>query len=548
MQDKYWVLIDTETTGIKAPIHVVDIGAQLMCGWEPEGPSFQRLINTAGYISPEVSRIHGYTKEILERDGFPPHDVYGEFSKYCQNYPIVSYNLEYDYDRVLLPEWERLNVEPIGNRGFCALRLAQRLLDPVPAGNCKLQTLRQFYRLPERGAHSAMGDVLTVIDLFKRVLKPIAERKHLNSWADIVSFSEDEWYPSRLPFGKHKGRLIHDALDDPELRSWIKWLSEASTSRSKNMGLWYLNRLDSMTVQEPMECDIYAAAIDTEEKPAFSGEIRSGIVIFQNADLKRLKALVSAARERLADLETILTRESNAVAVTQAALFTLLKDLFLERDRLKLILDYRKKFLDALFRGSEEEAEEITLEYEDARNQTEEEFSQAEKEAENTEFLTENEQNEVKELHRKLVRLFHPDRYASDPEKQKVYSRLMADVNHARDTANIEKLREIAADPKAYMAKHELGTIDLSDEEDLIGLRKLHDALQIKIIELIEQIDELRNDPKYELYKLSTRRPEYLNEVADQQRVQLQKECEELTAQALNLAEEIEGLTGEPPI
>jgi len=26
--------------------------------------------------------------------------------------------------------------------------LAQRLLDPVPAGNCKLQTLRQYYRLP----------------------------------------------------------------------------------------------------------------------------------------------------------------------------------------------------------------------------------------------------------------------------------------------------------------------------------------------------------------------------------------------------------------
>ena len=81
MQETYWVLIDTETTGIKAPIHVVDLGAQLMRGWEPEGTSFQRLINTAGYISPEASRIHGYTKEILERDGFPPQDVYGEFSK-----------------------------------------------------------------------------------------------------------------------------------------------------------------------------------------------------------------------------------------------------------------------------------------------------------------------------------------------------------------------------------------------------------------------------------------------------------------------------------
>jgi DNA polymerase-3 subunit epsilon len=548
MDDTYWVLIDTETTGIKAPIHVVDLGAQLMKGWEPEGESFQELINTAGYISPEASRIHGYTKEILERDGFPPHEVYEEFARYCSGRPLVSYNLEYDYDKVLIPEWARLGISPIGSRGFCALRLAQRLLDPVPAGNCKLQTLRQFYKLPERGAHSALGDVQTVIDLFKRVLKPIADRKKLQSWADIVSFSESEWYPSRLPFGKYKGRAVRDALTDQELRSWIKWLSESGRSRSKKMGLWYLDLLSSLDADKPQEPEIYASAIDTEDRPTTPGDARSGIVIFQDADLKRLKALVSAARERLADLETILTRESNAVAVTQAALFSLLKDLFLERDRLKLIIDYRRKFLDALFRGSDEEAESITLEYEDAKNHTEEEFSQAEKEADSTEFLTETEQNEIKELHRKLVRLFHPDRYASDPEKQIIYSRLMSEINHARDTANIEKLREIAADPNAYMAKHDFGTIDLSDEDDLEGLRKLHEALQIKIIEVIEQIDELRSDPKYELYKLSTRRPEYLNEVASQQREQLKKECEELTTQAHSLAEEIEGLTGEQPI
>ena len=46
-------------------------------------------------------------------------------------------------------------------RGVLCDALAQRLMDPVPAGNCKLQTLRQYYRLPERGAHTALGDVET---------------------------------------------------------------------------------------------------------------------------------------------------------------------------------------------------------------------------------------------------------------------------------------------------------------------------------------------------------------------------------------------------
>lgn len=50
--------------------------------------------------------------------------------------PLVAYDTDYDLEKVLKPE-ARLGIAPIGNKGFCALRLAQRLLDPVPAG--KLQ-------------------------------------------------------------------------------------------------------------------------------------------------------------------------------------------------------------------------------------------------------------------------------------------------------------------------------------------------------------------------------------------------------------------------
>ncbi len=33
MDNKTWVLIDTETSGITAPIYVVELGAQKMRGW-----------------------------------------------------------------------------------------------------------------------------------------------------------------------------------------------------------------------------------------------------------------------------------------------------------------------------------------------------------------------------------------------------------------------------------------------------------------------------------------------------------------------------------
>ena len=81
--------------------------------------------------------MHGYTREILERDGEPAAEVYAALREYAGGLPLVSYNVAYDLEDVLKPEWRRLGVDAIGTAGLCALRLAQRLLDPVPAGNCK---------------------------------------------------------------------------------------------------------------------------------------------------------------------------------------------------------------------------------------------------------------------------------------------------------------------------------------------------------------------------------------------------------------------------
>ncbi len=130
----------------------------------------------------------------MERGGSPPAEVYRNFAAYAGSLPVVAFNFEYDWNDVLLPERQRLGIPQIGVPGFCALKLAQRLLDPVSAGNCKLQTLRQYYRLPENGAQTALADVLTVIDLMQQVLRPLAERRGLDTWEKIVGFTGDEWF------------------------------------------------------------------------------------------------------------------------------------------------------------------------------------------------------------------------------------------------------------------------------------------------------------------------------------------------------------------
>ena len=112
-------------------------------------------------------------------------------------------------------------------------------LIPVPAGNCKLQTLRQYYRLPERGAHTALGDVFTVADLFATVLRPIAKQRGLETWEQLAAYAAEEWVPSRIAFGKHKGKSIAEARTDVGLRRWRDWPRRASrNSRCTYTAVW----------------------------------------------------------------------------------------------------------------------------------------------------------------------------------------------------------------------------------------------------------------------------------------------------------------------
>jgi hypothetical protein len=69
MNRTLWLLIDTETTGISAPIFVVELAAQRMRGWWPEGEPFRKLLNQNQEIPAEASCVHDSTREILEHDG-----------------------------------------------------------------------------------------------------------------------------------------------------------------------------------------------------------------------------------------------------------------------------------------------------------------------------------------------------------------------------------------------------------------------------------------------------------------------------------------------
>ena len=124
-----WLLLDTETDGLMEPIHVVEIAAQRMRGWTPNGEPFRVLINHNVPIPSAAVAIHGYTEEFLRKNGEDPLEAHELFRAYAGDLPAVAHNLSFDWNRALCPEWQRLGLPPVGRRGFCTLMLSRRVVD-----------------------------------------------------------------------------------------------------------------------------------------------------------------------------------------------------------------------------------------------------------------------------------------------------------------------------------------------------------------------------------------------------------------------------------
>ena len=251
---------------------------------------------------------------------------------------------------------------------------------------------------------------------------------------------------------------------------------------------------------------------------------------------EQLRQLVAGAREQLAELETDFTKEKSRVDAVQALLFRLLRAHYQKRDRLLLVVEYRQKFLDSFIRDDTDEVEQAEKDFEQAKAQLDEDYEELAAAADNKKKLTAEQEAELTQLWKKLVKLYYPDRFANEPDKLETYHKLTAAINLAKDNGDIELLREIAEDPAGFLWRQGWATLDFGDQEELAQLKRLHEALQKEIAEVIESLKQLRGSPDYELCRLAERKPGMLDELAAERAKQLELENAELEKRAEELA------------
>lgn len=187
MKNEEWLIVDTETNGLFNPIFVLEIAAQRMAGWEPVGEPFRALLNHDVPIDPAAQAVHGYSREYLRQAGEDPVRAHEAFRDYAGGRPLVAYNLSFDWERVLLPEYRRMGLPVAGCKGFCAMTLARRVVRET--ANHRLETLKNHFQLSGGPSHRGLNDVRTVVDLFRGVFRERLESGGIVGFEAVARFS-----------------------------------------------------------------------------------------------------------------------------------------------------------------------------------------------------------------------------------------------------------------------------------------------------------------------------------------------------------------------
>src|ERR1035437_8041449 len=217
-------------------------------------------------------------------------------------------------------------------------------------------------------------------------------------------------------------------------------------------------------------------------------------VIYASPELEQLRQLVAGARARLAELETDYTKEKSRVDAVQAVLFRHLREHYQKRDRLRLIIDYRQKFLDLLTRGDSEAAKQAEENFEQARASSDKDYEEMAAAMDKKKQLNAEQEAELTQLWKKLVKLYHPDRFANEPDKLETYHKLTAAINQAKDNGDIETLREIAEDPHGFILRQGWAKLDFKDVDELAAERAKQ--LEVENAELEMQAERLAKEIK----------------------------------------------------
>jgi DNA polymerase III epsilon subunit-like protein len=211
------IFLDTETTGNEPE---KDFLCQL--AYKNDTETFCELFKPPIPIPPEASAVtHITNKHVANKVAFQESESFEKIKSLLEESSsvMVAHNARFDQAIIAKEDIVPKNV-------ICTLRVARALDKKNVIPQYKLQYLRYYLDIEiEAEAHDALGDVLVLEQLYKRLLDKIMKEDGIDEAGAIDKMIEISSRPSLMnsfPFGKYNGKTIEEVKNiDPGYLDWM---------------------------------------------------------------------------------------------------------------------------------------------------------------------------------------------------------------------------------------------------------------------------------------------------------------------------------------
>jgi len=215
------IYYDTETTGIRSDKdRIVELAA-----FDPiENRTFCQFINPGLPIPPEATAIHNITNEMV---ACAPtfKEVAASFLAFCPPETVLIAHNNDAFDKPFMEqEFKRSELEFPSFRFIDTLKWARKYRGDLPRHT--LQILREVYGFPANQAHRALDDVIVLHQVFSAMIDDLLIEQ-------VIELLARPQVLSRMPFGKHQGKLLAEVPKD-----YVAWLgSSGAFEKAENQEL-----------------------------------------------------------------------------------------------------------------------------------------------------------------------------------------------------------------------------------------------------------------------------------------------------------------------
>jgi DNA polymerase III epsilon subunit-like protein len=208
MNRKDWVLIDTETTGLRTDDWVIEVCIQQMQGWRPVGTPKSWLINVPQAVGKAAFGVHGISDAMLAREGEDPSEAHDAILEFIDGRPFGAFNMPFDR-RMLNADWDRLGIASKRRPpdALCALRLARLFVTDAPAYN--LEAIAEHLNFKCQPKHRAKHDVKATVEL---LLKHIGPRIGEVPFSHLEDLCKLDIYHARRLVALSSSKGVYDDL------------------------------------------------------------------------------------------------------------------------------------------------------------------------------------------------------------------------------------------------------------------------------------------------------------------------------------------------